>query len=145
MQGMVMKMNTDVKRYSELIELSTYKERFEYLKLQGIVGEDTFGYDRYLNQIFYKSPEWRRFRNDIILRDNGCDLGCEGYEINGIFIIHHINPITKKDILDRSSKLLDPDNVITTVDLTHKAIHYGDFQLLMTEPIERTRGDTCLW
>lgn len=134
-----------IKSYSELKEITNYIERFNYLKLNGRVGEDTFGYDRYLNQIFYKSPEWRHFRNSIIVRDNGCDLGCEGYEIEGTFIIHHINPITKKDILDRSPMLLDPENVITTVDLTHKAIHYGDAQLLITEPIERTMGDTCLW
>nr|DAP46088.1 MAG TPA: HNH endonuclease bacteriophage, HNH Endonuclease, DNA.52A [Caudoviricetes sp.] len=134
-----------IKSYSELNELTNYIDRFNYLKLNGRVGEDTFGYDRYLNQIFYKSPEWRHFRNNIIIRDNGCDLGCEGYEIEGTFIIHHINPITKKDILDRSPMLLDPENVITTVDLTHKAIHYGDAQLLITEPIERTMGDTCLW
>lgn len=134
-----------IKSYSELNELTNYIDRFNYLKLNGRVGEDTFGYDRYLNQIFYKSPEWRHFRNNIIIRDNGCDLGCEGYEIEGTFIIHHINPITKKDILDRSPMLLDPENVITTVDLTHKAIHYGDAQLLITEPIERTIGDTCLW
>lgn len=134
-----------IKSYSELNEITNYIDRFNYLKLNGRVGEDTFGYDRYLNQIFYKSPEWRHFRNGIIIRDNGCDLGCEGYEIEGTFIIHHINPITKKDILDRSPMLLDPENVITTVDLTHKAIHYGDAQLLITEPIERTMGDTCLW
>ncbi len=134
-----------IKSYSELNEIMNYIDRFNYLKLNGRVGEDTFGYDRYLNQIFYKSPEWRHFRNNIIIRDNGCDLGCEGYEIEGTFIIHHINPITKKDILDRSPMLLDPENVITTVDLTHKAIHYGDAQLLITEPIERTMGDTCLW
>lgn len=134
-----------IKSYSELNEIANYIDRFNYLKLNGKVGEDTFGYDRYLNQIFYKSPEWRHFRNNIIIRDNGCDLGCEGYEIEGTFIIHHINPITKKDILDRSPMLLDPENVITTVDLTHKAIHYGDAQLLITEPIERTMGDTCLW
>lgn len=134
-----------IKSYSELNEITNYIDRFNYLKLNGRVGEDTFGYDRYLNQIFYKSPEWRHFRNNIIIRDNGCDLGCEGYEIEGTFIIHHINPITKKDILDRSPMLLDPENVITTVDLTHKAIHYGDAQLLITEPIERTMGDTCLW
>lgn len=138
-------MNMNIKCYSELREIETYKDRFEYLKIKSRVGEETFGYDRYLNQVFYKSPEWRRFRNNIILRDNGCDLGCEGYEINGIFIIHHINPIDKKDILDRSPKLLDPENVITTVDITHKAIHYGDINLLMVEPVERTRGDTCLW
>lgn len=134
-----------IKTYSELITLPTYKERFNYLKLSGVVGKETFGHARYLNQIFYKSPEWKAFRRTIIIRDNGCDLGCEGYDIFGSVIIHHINPITKEDILNRSPKLLDPENAITTIDITHKAIHYGDENLLMTAPIERRKGDTCLW
>lgn len=136
----------NIKTYSELIELSTFKERFEYLKLNGRVGEDTFGYDRYLNQIFYKSKEWLSIRNYVITRDNGCDLGVPGREILGDkILIHHINPITKEDILNRSKKLLDPENLITTVKNTHDAIHYGSSDLLYEEPIERSKNDTCPW
>lgn len=136
----------NIKTYSELIELPTFKERFEYLKLNGRVGEDTFGYDRYLNQIFYKSKEWLSIRNYVITRDNGCDLGVPGREILGDkILIHHINPITKEDILNRSEKLLDPENLITTVKNTHDAIHYGSSDLLYEEPIERSKNDTCPW
>lgn len=142
---MLRTMSTKIKTYSELIQLPTFIQRYRYLKLTGQVGEDTFGYDRYLNQILYHSSEWRRFRRDIIIRDNGCDLGCDGYEITGQIIIHHINPITLKDIEQRNPMILDPENVISTIHNTHNAIHYGDESLLMTEPLVRTKNDTCPW
>lgn len=136
----------NIKTYSELIELPTFKERFEYLKLNGKVGEDTFGYDRYLNQIFYKSKEWLSIRNYVVTRDNGCDLGAPGHEIRGNrIIIHHINPITKEDILYNTEKLLDPENLITTIKNTHDAIHFGSSDILYEEPIERSKNDTCPW
>ena len=141
----VITMKNSIRTYSELITIPTFEERFEYLKLNGLVGLETFGHDRYLNQILYNSPEWRRFRPEIIVRDNGCDLACEGYEIFGKILIHHINPITAKDILNRNPKVFDPENVITTVHNTHNAIHYGDENLLITAPIERSRNDTCPW
>lgn len=140
-----MEMKNLIRTYSELITIPTFEERFEYLKLNGSVGLETFGHDRYLNQILYNSPEWRRFRPEIIVRDNGCDLACEGYEIFGKILIHHINPITAQDILNRNPKVFDPENVITTVHNTHNAIHYGDENLLITAPIERSRNDTCPW
>ena len=138
-------MKNSIRTYSELITIPTFEERFEYLKLNGSVGLETFGHDRYLNQILYNSPEWRSFRPKIIVRDNGCDLACEGYEIFGKILIHHINPITAKDILNRNPKVFDPENVITTVHNTHNAIHYGDENLLITAPIERSKNDTCPW
>ena len=134
-----------IRTYSELIQLPTFEERFEYLRLDGSVGQVTFGYDRYLNQILYNSPEWKRFRRDIIIRDNGCDLACEGYEIRGRIIIHHINTISIEDIVNRNPMVFDPENVITTTHNTHNAIHYGDKELLVTVPIERSANDTCLW
>ena len=134
-----------IRTYSELIQLPTFEERFEYLRLDGSVGQATFGYDRYLNQILYNSPEWKRFRRDIIIRDNGCDLTYEGYEIRGRIIIHHINTISIEDIVNRNSMVFDPENVITTTHNTHNAIHYGDKELLVTVPIERSANDTCLW
>ena len=137
--------NGMIRTYSELIQLPTFEERFEYLRLDGSVGQATFGYDRYLNQILYNSPEWKRFRRDIIIRDNGCDLACEGYEIRGRIIIHHINTISIEDIVNRNPMVFDPENVITTTHNTHNAIHYGDKELLVTVPIERSANDTCLW
>ena len=134
-----------IRTYSELIQLPTFEERFEYLRLDGSVGQATFGYDRYLNQILYNSPEWKRFRRDIIIRDNGCDLACEGYEIRGRIIIHHINTISIEDIVNRNPMVFDAENVITTTHNTHNAIHYGDKELLVTVPIERSANDTCLW
>ena len=134
-----------IRTYSELIQLPTFEERFEYLRLDGSVGQATFGYDRYLNQILYNSPEWKRFRRDIIIRDNGCDLACKGYEIRGRIIIHHINTISIEDIVNRNPMVFDPENVITTTHNTHNAIHYGDKELLVTVPIERSANDTCLW
>lgn len=134
-----------IRTYSELIKLPTFEERFRYLKLDGIVGEETFGFDRYLNQIFYKSREWRELRNHIIVRDNGCDLGMLDREIAGLIIIHHMNPITVDDIRERSDYLLNPEYLICTVKNTHNAIHYGDESLLITAPIERRPNDTCPW
>lgn len=134
-----------IKTYSELITLPTFKERFRYLKLDGQVGIETFGFDRYLNQTLYCSPEWKRFRRDIILRDNGCDLACEGYEIVGKILIHHINPLTIDDVINRDPKIFDPENVISTTLNTHNAIHYGDESLLVMEPVVRTKNDTCPW
>lgn len=139
-----MKMST-IRTYLELSQLKTFRERYEYLRLNGKVGEETFGFDRYLNQIFYKSDEWKAIRDFVIVRDNGCDLGVEGYDIHGKILIHHMNPILVEDILKRSDFLLNPDYLITTVLSTHNAIHYGDNSLLITLPIERTRNDTCPW
>lgn len=135
-----------IKSYTELSRLQTFEERFEYLRLYGRVGKDTFGFDRIFNQMFYRSNEWKQVRNYVITRDNGCDLGVEGYEIYGQrIIIHHINPITLEDIENHSDILLDPENLITTIHSTHNAIHYGDENLIVREPIERTRNDTCPW
>ena len=141
--GMVIRM--DIRSYSELITIPTFEERFKYLKLDGRVGEETFGFDRYLNQIFYKSNEWLRVRDLVIVRDNGCDLGIKGREIYGRILIHHMNPITIDDITRRSKYLLDPEYLITTVKNTHDAIHYGDESLLIKVPIERSKYDTCPW
>ena len=135
----------NIRTYSELITIPTFKERYEYLRLKGFVGEETFGYDRYLNQSFYRSKEWMDIRDYVIVRDNGCDLGMPGHEIHGRILIHHMNPITKEDILRRSEFLLDPEYLISTIKLTHDAIHYGDENLLMDEPIVRTKNDTCPW
>ena len=140
-----MRMMTRIRTYSELIQLETFEERYRYLRLSGAVGEETFGFDRYLNQLFYRSPEWKEARNQVIIRDNGCDLGIEGREIHGRVLIHHMNPITAKDIRERSDLLLDPEFLITTIHSTHQAIHYGDETLLMLTPIARSRGDTCPW
>ena len=136
---------TIIRTYSELITLPTFEERFKYLQLDGSVGKDTFGYDRYLNQLFYKTTEWKRLRRDLIIRDNGCDLGVEGHEIYGRIIIHHLNPITKDDIVSRTEYLLNPDFLICTTHNTHNAIHYGDESLLITLPVERSKNDTCPW
>ena len=134
-----------IKTYSELILLPTFEERFRYLKLSGRVGEETFGLDRYLNQIFYTSEEWRRIRRDVIVRDNGCDLGIWDREIHGLITVHHLNPISVDDILNRTEILLNPEYLICVSDLTHKAIHYGDERLLITAPIERRPNDMCPW
>lgn len=134
-----------IKRYSELVKLTTFKERYEYLRLNGVVGKETFGFDRYMNQAFYKSPEWKRVRDIVIIRDSGCDLGIVGREIYGKIIIHHMNPILPEDIRDRSDILLDPEYLITTVNDTHLAIHYGDDNMLLKEPVERFPGDMCPW
>ena len=134
-----------IRTYSELITIPTFEERFEYLQLKGSVGKDTFGYDRYLNQVLYRSPEWKRLRNKIIIRDNGRDLACDGYDIYDKVLIHHLNPITVEDVLARSRKVFDPDNLVCVSHNTHNAIHYGDMDLLVTGPIIRTKNDTCPW
>lgn len=131
--------------YSDLILLTTFKERYDYLRLGGTVGKETFGYDRYLNQILYTSVEWRNFRRQIIIRDNGCDLGCDGFELFSRIFVHHINPITAEDVINRSPIVFDPENVITTSHNTHQAIHYGDETLLPLLTVERSRYDTCPW
>ena len=134
-----------LKCYSELLQLTTFKERYEYLRLDGVVGEETFGFDRYLNQIFYNSQEWKDIRRKIIIRDNGCDLGLDGYEIRGKILIHHMNPIRQQDILLRTDLVLNPEYLIATTLSTHNAIHYGDEKLLLTVPNERRKNDTCPW
>ena len=134
-----------IRAYSELITILTFEERFKYLQLKGSVGKDTFGYDRYLNQLFYQTIEWKRLRRDLIIRDCGCDLGVEGYEIHGRIVIHHMNPITKEDLLDRTDYLMNPEYLICTTHSTHNAIHYGDESLLVTAPIVRSKNDTCPW
>ena len=138
-------MKRIIRSYSELITIPTFEERYEYLRLDGQVGVETFGFDRYLNQAFYKSKEWLSIRNQIIMRDNGCDLGVEGYEIHGRIIIHHMNPITKEDLLDRTDYLMNSEYLICTTNSTHNAIHYGDESLLVTAPIVRSKNDTCPW
>lgn len=135
-----------IKSYTELSKLTTFKERFDYLRLDGRVGKETFGFDRIFNQKFYTSREWKSIRDHVLLRDNGCDLGMDGHEILGQrFIIHHMNPISLEDIEKKSDLLLDPEYLITTVHLTHNAIHYGDDKMLLVEPITRTANDTCPW
>lgn len=134
-----------IRTYSELITFPTFEERYQYLRLNGSVGRETFGFDRYMNQFFYRSPEWKKVRNEVIARDNGCDLGVEGREIFGRVFIHHMNPISPEDIRDRSNLLLNPEFLITTVHNTHQAIHYGDESLLILSPIQRARHDTCPW
>ena len=141
---MIMK-TINIKTYSELSKLTTFEERYRYLRLGGRVGEETFGFDRWINQMFYKDPEWLKIRDEVIIRDNGCDLGIEGREIYSRIIVHHMNPITKADILDRSEFLLNPEYLICTVKNTHDAIHYGDENLLITLPMERNVNDTCPW
>lgn len=131
--------------YSELSLLETFEERFRYLALKGTVGDATFGFDRYMNQQFYRSAEWRHIRNRVIVRDNGCDLGIEGHEIYTGLYIHHMNPMTVDDIKHSESRILDPDNLITTCHRTHNAIHYGDERLLIQPYVERRPGDTKLW
>ena len=135
----------NIRTYSEMITLKTYEERFDYLKIGGQVGLETFGYDRYLNQILYNTKQWKKFRREIIIRDNACDLACEGYEINYRILVHHINPITVEDIINRNPMIFDPENAITTTHRTHNAIHYGDKNLLILQPVERTPNDTCPW
>lgn len=138
-------MRMIIRSYSELKKFKTFEERFEYLRLDGKIGQDTFGFDRVFNQMFYRSREWKQVRNEVIVRDNGCDLGVEGYEIRGKILIHHMNPITIDDIRENSDFLMNPEYLITTVLLTHNAIHYGDESLLIKAPIERRKNDTCPW
>lgn len=138
-------MSTLIRTYSELITLPTFEERYRYLKLGGRVGEETFGFDRYINQIFYQSDEWRSIRDFVIVRDGGCDLGMPDREIHTRILVHHMNPIRQEDILRRSKFLLDPEYLICTIKNTHDAIHYGDESLLILAPVERKRNDTCPW
>lgn len=133
------------KTYLELSQLNTFEERYEYLRIKRKVGESTFGSKRYLNQILYKSKEWLALRDKIIFRDNGCDLGIPGREIVGRVLIHHINPITIEDVLNRDPKVFDMNNLISVSHMTHEAIHYGDEKLLTKEPTERSKNDTCPW
>ena len=140
------KKSMKIRTYSELMLLSTFEERFEYLKLSGSVGEETFGFDRWLNQVFYKSREWLSVRDAVIIRDNGCDLGIPGREIFGKILVHHMNPIRKEDIVNHSEILLNPEYLITTIKNTHDAIHYSDEKLLASrEPTIRTPNDMCPW
>ena len=134
-----------IKTYSELVKLKTFKERFQYLKLDGAVGEFTFNGSRFLNQTFYKSREWKNVRSKVILRDNGCDMGLDDYPIPGYIYIHHINPITKEDLIKLSSKIFDPENLICLSFQTHNAVHYGNEETLPKGPAVRTTNDTCLW
>jgi hypothetical protein len=136
---------TNIKTYSELIQLPTFEERYRYLRLQGVVGKDTFGFDRYLNQQFYRSAEWKRIRDLVIIRDNGCDLGIEDRLIHGKILIHHMNPITEKDVLYHTDALVNPEFLICVSHKTHNAIHYGDEDQLIKGPVIRTPFDTCPW
>ena len=136
---------TSIRTYSELITLPTFEERYEYLRLGGKVGEETFGFDRYLNQIFYKTKEWLRVRDEVIIRDMGCDLAMMDREIFGRVLVHHMNPLNVKDIINRSDYLLNPEYLICTSKNTHDAIHYGDISILLIPPIERSKNDTCPW
>lgn len=140
-----MQVDQTKKTYSELIKLPTFLERYEYCKLDGHIGEDTFGVMRYLNQIFYKGKEWLRFRNYIIERDKACDLAIPELELDRYIHIHHLNPLTKADLLNRSDALMDPENVVCVSRITHEAIHYGTIDLLPKEWVERSPGDTKLW
>lgn len=135
-----------IKTYSELITLPTFEERYRYLRLSGSVGKETFGFDRYMNQLFYqRSQLWKRIRDEVIIRDCGCDLGIEGREIYGRVLVHHMNPIGVDDLMHESDFLLNPEFLICTTHNTHNAIHYGDENLLLRDPIERTKNDTCPW
>lgn len=136
---------THIKTYSELIQYDSFEDRYNYLKLNGDVGIDTFGFDRYLNQIFYRSKEWLSLRNQIIIRDNGCDLGVDGYEIFGKIIIHHMNPISVDDILSHGDFLLNPEFLISTTMITHNGLHYGSEKRREVMPVTRTPNDMCPW
>lgn len=139
-------MKKNIRTYSELLKLKTFRERYEYLKLDGTVGEETFGFDRYINQMFYKSEEWKRIRNYVITRDNGCDLGMQDRKIvDSVILVHHMNPITKEDIINKNEILIDPEYLITTIKPTHDAIHYGDESLLAEDLVIRSKNDTCPW
>lgn len=139
------KTTTMTRSYRELRRILTFEERYEYLALRGTVGDSTFGYDRHINQRFYRSREWRHLRNEIIVRDNGCDLGIDGYEIHERIIIHHMNPMTASSIVESDDDILNPDHLISVTHNTHNAIHYGDKNLLPRVFVERTPGDTKLW
>ena len=134
-----------IRTFSELEQFDTFEERFRYLALRGVVGYSTFGFDRYINQNFYSSREWRQIRQHLIVRDQGCDLGVDGYEIHGRLLIHHMNPITAEDIAHGESSIIDPEYLITTTHKTHNAIHYGDERQLPRPLVPRRHGDTKLW
>lgn len=136
-----------MRTYTELKKLKTFEERYEYLKLKGSVGVETFGFDRYLNQALYTSPEWKKVRDTVLIRDNGCDLGIEGMDISSHAIIHHMNPITEKQIEERDPEIFNPEYLITVTHKTHNAIHYGDNKNLegINQKKDRAPGDTCLW
>lgn len=138
-------MTMGIRCYSELSRLATFEERYAYLQLKGTVGAETFGFDRYINQVFYRSREWKAIRDSVIIRDDGCDLGVPGYEIHSRILIHHLNPISIEDIERRADILLNPEYLICTTHNTHNAIHYGDEELLIRAPIQRTKYDTCPW
>ena len=139
------KITMPIRTYSELIQLPTFEERFRYLRLKGSVGKETFGFDRYLNQNFYRSSAWKRVRDQVIVRDNGCDLGIDDRIIYGKILIHHMNPINDEDILNMTDILLNPEYLICVTLDTHNAIHYGDEDLLIKEPVVRFKNDTCPW
>lgn len=134
-----------IRSYSELSKLNTFEERYRYLKIGGRVGEETFGYERYLNQVLYRSARWKSARNKVIIRDCGCDLGIEGYDIHGRILVHHMNPITLEDIEENRDEVFDPEFLIATTHNTHNAIHYGDESLLILAPVIRIANDTCPW
>lgn len=136
---------TTMKTYSELSRYSSFEERFQYLRLHGAVGRTTFGFDRHINQLFYRSQEWKSVRNFVIVRDDGCDLGVPGYEIGGQLLIHHINPMRIEDVVHGEEWILDPEYLITTTHNTHNAIHYSDESLLPKVVVARNPGDTKLW
>lgn len=143
--GMMIMMT--IKTYSELSKFKTFRERFDYLKLSGVVGEETFGHDRYLNQLLYKDYIWRSVRDEVIARDGACDLGVDGhdYDEGEIIIVHHMNPITIDDVVARKPYVFDPEYLVSCRHRTHNAIHYSDSSILAIEPIERTKNDTCPW
>lgn len=138
-------MSGPLRRYSELIRLNTFKERYEYLRIAGVVGETTFGFDRYLNQLLYTSSKWKQLRQRIIVRDNGCDLAMPGYDLHSRIYIHHLNPLTMEDVEEVSERIFDPENLVCVSHRTHNAIHYGDEELLPQEPVLRKPNDTCPW
>lgn len=141
----VMEVSQLIRTYHQLIQYSTFEERFKYLSLKGQVGVETYGFDRWINQKFYRSPEWKQVRNSVIIRDSGCDLGIPGREIPSHVIVHHINPILVQDIQNTSDYLLNPEYLICVSEITHNAIHYGDESLLMIMPAPRSANDTCPW
>lgn len=135
-----------IRTHTELVTFTTFEERYRYLRLNGVIGKETFGFDRFINQYLYqRSQRWKRVRDQVIIRDNGCDLGVEGYDIRGPITVHHMNPITLEDIEQESEFVFDPEYLICTTHNTHNAIHYGDESLLIKAPVERTRNDTCPW
>lgn len=135
-----------IRTYSELVKLPTFRERFLYLQLNGKVGEETFGYDRYLNQVFYHSPEWRRIRKQVLIRDDGGEMGLPDYPIHGYIYVHHMNPISLKDIDDRKEDILNPEYLICVSKNTHDAIHYSNEDILIKrDPVVRTPNDTTPW